>query len=95
MWGCGQFVSQRLDWQHLCRGGYILNILTVGLMVLDIFFKKVFPVIKLRLWEIYVALATRVQIQSARNTVQSSPYLMVLYMKFDLNWPSDFRVILL
>ena len=55
---------------------------------------KVFPIISL--WELYVAMATRVPIQSAQNPLyRLSPNLMMLYMKFDPNWPTDSRDMLL
>ena len=45
----------------------------------------------------HVAIPTRVPIQSAQKPYAAfnSPYLEMLYKKFDLNWPTNFRDILL
>ena len=74
--------------QETTRNCYILNIKAVGLMVLEKIF-KVFPI--LSLLELYVAMATRVPIQSAQNLMQPFPQLIMLYMKFDQNRLIDIR----
>ena len=49
-------------------------------------FFKVFPIISL--WELYVAKLTRVPIQTAQKPDATvSLCLMMLFMKFDQNWP--------
>ena len=52
----------------------------------EVFFFKVFPIISL--WELYVAKLTRVPIQTAQKPDATvSLCLMMLFMKFDQNWP--------
>ena len=36
-------------------------------------------------------MATRVPIQTAQTLIQPLSCLIMLYMKFDQNWPTDFR----
>ena len=47
---------------------------------------------EISLWQLYVAMATRVPIPSAQKTNAAFPLtLMMLYMKFDQIWPNDLR----
>ena len=70
-----------LDWHDLCRRPLDIATNQVYKLWLYGFRDEDFPIISL--WELYVAMDTRVQIQSAQNPYAAFlPYLM-LYIKFE------------